>query len=200
MLTTTNDLFIFIVDTDSYSGNFERALTAFCTGCIGDCGMGDRYAKRFKEECPDMVRPMEGIVATIPDDSGCYRPTTIWITPGYWNDGLGGHWTDAEWGSEKAIEGYRSTVRRRQEEDKGFGGPINEMDPKTVLPKRYPAYQSVAMFFCRRPPEDMLEFLRQRVLQYKPLQEFDGTFKALGFRLIQTETVEKVLWTAQNGS
>ena len=35
---------IFVVDTNQYSGNFERELTAYMKGMIGGCGVGVELA------------------------------------------------------------------------------------------------------------------------------------------------------------
>jgi len=45
----------FIVDTDSYAGNFEREMTAYVTGVVGDCGVGSQEAVLFWEDNPDIV-------------------------------------------------------------------------------------------------------------------------------------------------
>lgn len=42
--------YIFIIDTDEYSGNFERDLCGYITGCVGDCEVGQEYADKFFEE------------------------------------------------------------------------------------------------------------------------------------------------------
>ncbi|KKK83825.1 hypothetical protein LCGC14_2789530, partial [marine sediment metagenome] len=35
-----SDSWIFIIDTDSYAGNFEREMCAYITGRVGECGVG----------------------------------------------------------------------------------------------------------------------------------------------------------------
>jgi len=182
----------FIVDTDEYAGNFERELTAFCTGVIGDCGVGEEHAEAFKRECPEMVKALEEIVTTVPDDHGCARPASIWPTPGFWNDGMGTHWPDSMWGSAEAHTTYRDSVRKYKEEHKDA---LPHIDEEAALPSRHPAYQSVAMFLADRPGNELLEFLMRRARAYRPIRKFDGTFNVLGFRLIQTRTVEDNLWS-----
>ena len=39
-----NEKYLFVIDTDSYSGNFEREMCAYCTGQIGDCEVGIEHA------------------------------------------------------------------------------------------------------------------------------------------------------------
>lgn len=182
---------IFIVDTDSYSGNFERELTAFCTGQIGECEVGKEHADVFKAECPDMIETLEEIVITVPDDHGCSRPTSIWPTPGFWNDGMGTHWEDSMWGSAEAITTYRESLRKYKTEHKDA---LPHLDAETALPSRAPAYQSVAMFLTEKPSDKLIRFLVTRAKAYKPIRRFDGTFNILGFRVVETKTVEEVLW------
>ena len=79
------DYYIFLIDTDHYAGNFERQMTAWCTGIVGDCGVGKAYAGAFLA-C--YGREIEEVM-TRPDDNGCWRPTAIFPTPGWSNDGMG---------------------------------------------------------------------------------------------------------------
>lgn len=83
---------IFVISMDRYAGNFERPLTAFSTGMVGECGVGDKevtyfdeaYAIHAAEQGYDKdgaeidEYPFEGFVTSIPDDHGCYRPCSIW--------------------------------------------------------------------------------------------------------------------------
>jgi len=39
----------FIIDTNEYAGNFEREMCAYCTGQIGDCGVGEEEAEKFEK-------------------------------------------------------------------------------------------------------------------------------------------------------
>lgn len=66
----------FIIDTDRYAGNFERQLCAFCTGCVGECEVGEEYADMYKKE--ENVEDGFGNVSSEPDDHGCHRPVALW--------------------------------------------------------------------------------------------------------------------------
>lgn len=60
--------FVFIVDTNEYSGNFERELTAYVTGVVGECEVGDEYID-------DKITPIfQESIQQCSDDNGCYRP------------------------------------------------------------------------------------------------------------------------------
>lgn len=65
------DGFAFIIDTDSYAGNFEREMCAHITGCVGDCGVGEEFAEAE-------ISKLFPNVQNVPDDNGCYRPTSCW--------------------------------------------------------------------------------------------------------------------------
>ncbi len=73
----TFDCFVFVVETDSYAGNFERKMCAYMTGEVGDCDVGSEEAKLFETKNPD-YSVFEDIVIRFQDEHGCRRPTTIW--------------------------------------------------------------------------------------------------------------------------
>lgn len=81
--------YVFVVDTDHYAGNFERQMVAYVTGSLGECGVGREEQALFEEESgfPDLMDKM----SHQPDDHGCFRPATIWTTPGRYNNGNGKH-------------------------------------------------------------------------------------------------------------
>jgi ribosomal protein RSM22 (predicted rRNA methylase) len=72
--------YIFVIDTTDYAGNFERELTAYCTGCIGECEVGRAEAAKFNLDTGynDDTNPFYDLVAPCPDDHGCFRPCSIW--------------------------------------------------------------------------------------------------------------------------
>ena len=71
----SSDCWIVRVQTDSYAGNFERQMTAFCTGMFGQCEVGKAEANRFNKEVEDL--PFEDIIESFPDEYGCWRPCTM---------------------------------------------------------------------------------------------------------------------------
>ena len=64
--------FAFVIDTDSYAGNFEREMTAHITGVIGECEVGEEF---IDEDFPFYN---SGNVMQVADDHGCERPTSCW--------------------------------------------------------------------------------------------------------------------------
>lgn len=77
-----------IIDTNKYAGNFEREMCAYCTGSLGDCGVGSEEADEFEKDGnnSDMF---SDYIAQVPDEHGCFRPANIEPTPGWVNDGMG---------------------------------------------------------------------------------------------------------------
>lgn len=81
--------YTFIIDTDSYAGNFEREMCAYLTGHIGDCEVGEEWAQKFMEEYGDDPAYEFKNICQQADEHGCYRPCAIQTTPGYINSGYG---------------------------------------------------------------------------------------------------------------
>lgn len=71
-------MYYFIIDTDSYSGNFERQLCAYITGQVGECGVGQDIATFIARE--PGVRDIGMFIRHEPDDHGVYRPAKIYQT------------------------------------------------------------------------------------------------------------------------
>lgn len=83
-----------VVSTNLYAGNFERQLTAYCTGRVGECGVGDRLMPLFmqdfyldEQDCD--ADPFWDALDFVPDEHGCVRPCTIYPgKDGKYNDVL----------------------------------------------------------------------------------------------------------------
>lgn len=61
-----------IVKTNCYTGNFEREMCAFMTGCIG---FEDETGEEFVDE--SIKELFEGVIESHPDDHGTYRPVSV---------------------------------------------------------------------------------------------------------------------------
>lgn len=84
--------FGFVVDTEEYAGNFERDMCAWITGLYGDCERGREIANVARLQIPaDVLKWGDDFVCQVADDHGCWRPCSIWTTPGWVNDGRGHH-------------------------------------------------------------------------------------------------------------
>ncbi len=74
---------LFVVDTDKYTGNFERELCAYITGIVGECGVGEDESDIFAEEVgnDEIMEYFEDVIQQYPDDNGTYRPATSIPSP-----------------------------------------------------------------------------------------------------------------------
>lgn len=157
------------IDTDSYSGNFERQMFAFITG-RGDTPEGatnsnhEHYTKLaeagwFDEVLDDLL----DVRLNDPGDDGYHRAyVTIAPTPGFFNDGHGEHLEDNEKNRRKVAE-----------------------------KKRHPAFQSVAIFLQRMPTPEELAHIKKRAHLFSDLPKknpWDARPKILGFRLLRART------------
>ncbi|RLF56941.1 MAG: hypothetical protein DRN27_08755 [Thermoplasmata archaeon] len=64
----------FVVDTDSYAGNFEREMTAYVTGVLGDCEVGLDESVLFHDE---MDLDLDELMYQKPNEQGTLRPCAI---------------------------------------------------------------------------------------------------------------------------
>lgn len=133
--------FVFVIDTDRYAGNFERDMTAWITGHIGDCDVGREYTAAACDALSRSVRTwIDDYIDQEPDEHGCHRPCVIWETPG--TSGV---------------------------------------------------YNSVGIFFSRRPPKKVIEAMKERARTFndRPAKYSWGadTPTITGFRLCRKTVV-----------
>ena len=185
-----------LVHTTGYAGNIERALCAFATGQVGDCGVGEEFALLASAE---MVHKdwWDAHVKQVGDEHGVKRPCSIAATPGWLNNGMGEHYPanapperiqamrEAGWKAwEQVRESYVGGVKKRLasgdfEPDEKKSGWTREACERTVdeyekelermkaEPLRgYQAMLSVAIFVDEFPPFDVRREFEQRVARY----------------------------------
>lgn len=129
--------YIFVIDTKEYSGNFERALCAHCTGRLRNCGVGDEYSENFHKEEQIDEDEIFGEMDYRHDDHGGTGPVSIW------------------------------------QNNKGV-------------------YNSVALFFSRKPTEQEVETIKRRAATFnetsKRIDSYPSKITILGFRLLTEVT------------
>jgi hypothetical protein len=122
-----------VIDTEEYSGNFERDMVAFITGQVGECGVGQDNADRAQDELePHHLYWFQEHVEPTADDHGVLRPASIAPTPGWYNNGRGKHLRD----SEECEDLYMGV--------------------------RHPAYQSVEFVVSEWPPDEIMGVILDR--------------------------------------
>jgi hypothetical protein len=160
------------IDTDSYSGNFERELFAFIFGIPDTPDGGTRdlslYANAAKEAGvskrlrKDFQYELLDVRLNDPGDDGYHRAyVTICPTPGYFLAGEGVHYEDTE-------------ANRRK-----------------VGAKRHPAFQSVAIFLEQLPTNKELDYIRERAQAFQTFpskHSWETRPKILGYRILVAKT------------
>lgn len=198
--------YYFVIDTDAYAGNFEREMCAYVTGSVGDCGVGDGPAKVAKKELDQhSMDILDDILAQVADEHGCYRPVKIYPTPGYYNNGLGFEYQEGE--EELAKQAYRKSCLEEARKDYYKDDSANEAHRREWLQKadeanigKYPSYQSVAIIFYDKPPEELMDVMKKRAQKFAAASRNDtleecgsrrnwvGPINIIGFRMVTEET------------
>ena len=126
-----------IVDTENYSGSFERELVAYATGCFGECGVGDCLAEESRDEMTHHAWWEKHMVMQEDDEYGAdmMRPASIHPTPGWVNNG------------------------------RGWCVPAHSPEAQD-FERTYPAYLSVKMVVDELPPKDVWEEFQERVIEF----------------------------------
>lgn len=74
--------YVFVIDTNLYSGNFERQMVAYICGAVGQCEVGKKESDIFFNQVdPHVAHILRDNTNQQPDDHGCFRPASIWTTP-----------------------------------------------------------------------------------------------------------------------
>lgn len=179
----------FVIDTEELAGNGERDLCAFMTGQIGDCEVGAKVAADFEDEFEetDWFERMEDLVGTEQDDNGCWRPCKIWPTPGWFNNGLGGHFRVNNPGAEEAARVHYAQQAAEWRERHHDSGAALEWDGH-----HHYAYLSVAIVLNGRPTEKDVAFLKERAKAWSGDRSLSlGPPTITGFRLVTTRKVSE---------
>lgn len=82
-------MWVFIIDTNAYAGNFERAMGAFVTGHVGDCGTGRELAEEA------IIILFEDYIGGERDEYGWNQHARMEPTPFRRNNGYGKHYSVA---------------------------------------------------------------------------------------------------------
>ena len=186
----------FIIDTNSYAGNFEREMCGYLTGRVGECGVGDNFAEFFhKEETLDFDNVIDV------EDEGCARPCSIQPSPNYFNTGMGKHYHISEENDKERIlndyylsvkgvyegymaqpKGYREIMLKQGLTTYANGWTLEACNKeiarheKTIDAaknattfQKYPAYNSVGIFFDTMPTQEQIDLMKKRAVAFVSL-------------------------------
>ena len=195
--------FYFVIDTDTYAGNFERSMCAYITGVIGECAVGKKFADIAHKELGNDVKIFDNIIDSEPDEHGCHRPVKIYSTPGFYNNGLGFEYQDGE--EELARKAYRehcieeSKKKYYIDDESNLAHEQEWMDSASKCEiGKYPSYQSVAIVLCEKPTDHVMNIMCDRAKEFvaKCRESNDEVWKMqsgpdniIGFRIVEEKTV-----------
>ena len=183
-----NGTYILVIDTNAYSGNFERQLCGYMTG-YHDCdrGHGDHEAEFYLEA--ETARIFDK-VTQVPHNEYGWVGNAIRTTPGRLNNGSGFHYdvgSDAHYAAARAtasMEAYFTPliIQAQSRIDSGdYGQPrlgwTREACERAIEGYRVaienagkfvssPAYESVAIFLSEPLTRDEMEIVTRRAHEY----------------------------------
>lgn len=192
---------VFVVDTDQYAGNFGREMGAYLTGRVwkyfSDVAM--TLANLYKQETGDLrARQFVAILGRHESD-GEHWPnyTDSWETPGWFNNGVGGHFRDGQ--EAEACEHHRRYYLKE-------ANSVNHMHPKDrkrhkqdMLTRseeplvKCPSGMSVAIAFTERPTVEQTAILEERAKSFPAAAKRIGAYlsgpvpKITGVRLLRRD-------------
>lgn len=175
-------MWMFAIDTEQFAGNFDREMTAYMTGISDHSGVGGNEADHFFNDIgldPNDNSPFASLFGSVRNEDGSITTCKRLPTPGWFNNGWGGHFPDD--GSHEA----EAKLSRRMQD-----APLN----------KFPAYLSVGISFLRQPREDELRFFMNRAWYYVRYRNRIGEppITITGFRLLEEATHSEVRkWTQQ---
>lgn len=184
---------VFVIDTEQYAGSFERELTAYVTGQVGDCEVGYDLVKYYTSETGDENHErFDNLLEHRSDENGCRRPCAIYPTPGWFNTGYGEHFKNGQ--EVEALEHYKTSVKNYHTNtikerkriravleagekysnwtiadcDREISQNEDRIEEELALTTvhKYPAYLSVAIFFESKPSAELVAFMKERVKIY----------------------------------
>lgn len=160
---------LFVIDTEQYAGDFERQMTAYLTGIVGECGVGKEEALIYRNETKQMCigrsnRTVEDgidVDSDLESDLVCLtndyvnelvtdktrRPCEVFATPGWYYNGFNYY----RYGNEAAAEA--------------------EAVAENCTFKKYPAFLSVAIHLRREPTEEEVAALNKRADEFTRYME-----------------------------
>lgn len=187
-------IYILVIDTDSYAGNFERPLAGYTTG------VWDHERKHGDVEAEDALKFNPAIVAQLAQKSRSVKheeygevTNTIRATPGRANNGMGWHYDVDDLEAEalarqKSIDSMReyhaAQIARCEKRlaDADFEPEKPRAWSKEACERTlesahasiaragqfvgWPAFESVAMFFSEPLSAEEMDFVKQRAYKY----------------------------------
>ncbi len=178
-----------VVDTENYSGNFEREMCAYATGQLNEHTQSDhdRLAQNAAKEIAH-IKWWNSNIRYVHHEEYENVVTQIWPTEGWFNNGLGGHYPDDGTRDAEALavcsayakghygkEIAKLQARINNDDYLPALGWTKEACIKSIatyqqiiedsgkIVRKCPSYQSVAISVDVEPPADVMDEFKKRV-------------------------------------
>lgn len=215
-------LFIVVIHTNSYSGNFEREMAGYVAGIWDGETHGGNQARIFDDETDGEYQGLTDKAGMVPRENGHGGvPVSIWPTPGRLNNGAGFHYNavdgDEDEALRRAVESMKAfqapSIARAQarldnedfEDESKPGAWTKEACERTIRHAlesikriesqplgRYPAYESVAIFFDQEPTPDELDLMWERAKKFCDPSTQTGEFRRTdGLKVTSLELIKR---------
>lgn len=205
-------IYALVIDTDQYSGNFEREMTSYCTNMAFP--RGEEYITDEVEH----AAWWKANAAEWTEDSDRYpEACSIWPTPGILNNGMGWHYEDTPENRElAAIKSRESQIayhaRQKAEVEErlrtgNFEGSWTQEACERTLKSietsianagrfvAWPAYESVAIYCSEIPPAEVIAEVRERAEKFGPVfaLTYRGSKAKITVKGIRLVAIEKTV-------
>ena len=165
----------FVIDTNNYSGNFEREIAAYLTGVAPY--RGNEYIRK-DFEYPDYVVKHVLSGKSEHEEDIC----EIYPTPDWYNNGLGFAFKEGE--EQIAFEKHNEYVKNYKLQHPTTS--LNELSSIDKL-RKYSCYNSVIIYFDELTDE-MIEYLKKEAMTFE-MKDLQIT----GFRKVEFTLTEEIV-------
>lgn len=170
-------MYIFVIDTNYYAGNFAERLIAYCTGLYDEeSGVGEEEAESF-EHSEDISFCSVLQLSSMHNPGfkyGAIRPT-----PGYFNNGLGKHYRD----DEEMLAKQEFREMREKYKKSPIDKPL----------EKFPAYGSVIFYMSRFPTEEEVRIIKKRSKEFFEKDKLHSFVKIVNYRILEETITTKEL-------
>ncbi len=176
-------MYIFVIDTNYYAGNFAELLVAYCTGQYDEeSGVGEEEAELFSQQ--EDIKFFNVLYELSSMQNPGFKYGAIRPTPGYFNNGFGVHYKEEDelFAKEQLRDHYKKIA---DESPWSYHKPID-----TPL-KKHPAYGSVIFYITRFPTEEEVRIIKKRSQQF--IKDSFPHVEIVNYRVLEETIISKEL-------
>jgi len=196
MVNHASQHYLFVIDTDTYAGAFDRQMTALCTGCIDASGRGEDEERDYHETFGGDDLFDDGLLEVI-DEDGYPRICSMYENPAWFNDGYGHHYRVDDHPTEAGMVRTRLeralSIARESRDPNLLERKIAVIEAEhagMIVVPHWPAYLSLAIHLDALPTREQEQRIHQRAIAYAARNHINIE----GFRLLRVITNVEEIW------